>query len=340
MILIGTASSTFSDPAAAVPEADQTAESEAGPRRVAGGQAAAVATGAAVADVMSAIEQIGSPQPEAVDYARSLLARLPAAVKQAAREPYGARAVLYCLALDKGQEVRARQLKRLHDHADPDVYALTLKLAPNVDQLDVEYRLPVIDIAIPALKELSLEQYKSFRANFVALIKMDANVDLLEWSLQKIALNHLDGQFFGAAPAKARYSRPAQLKKEIELVLSVLAHAGARSADDSEGAFAAAAEALESSGLVLLAKNQIRVSDLELALGKLEQLQPSAKSRLLKACAAGVAHDRKAGAAEVELLRTFADVLDCPMPPLAGLTAIGNRRDGNLNLLVTGEGRP
>src|SRR3546814_3312588 len=64
----------------------------------------------------------------------------------------------------------------------------------------------------------------------------------------------------------ARYSDPGQLKKEIELVLSVLAHAGARNRGGAEEAFAAAAEAMESSGLALLAENQIRFSDLDLAL--------------------------------------------------------------------------
>ena len=294
----------------------EIAESEAKTRPDGAGKAGAVVAGAALADVMAAIGQIGNPKPEAVDHARSLLAGPPAAVKESAREPYGARALVYCLALDKDPEVRARQLKRLHDHADPDVYALTLKLTPATDELDVKYHLPLIDIAIPALKQLSPAQYKPFRANLIALIEMDAGVDLLEWSLQRIVLNHLDGQFFKPAAVKARYSHPAQVRKEVELVLSVLAHAGARNQSGAESAFAAAAGALESGGLALLAKNQIRVADLDPALGKLAQLAPLAKSRLLKACAASIAHDRRASTTEVELLRAFADVLDCPMPPL------------------------
>lgn len=310
----------FSDPAVPGPEADRTEESEAMGPPAAAGQAAAVAAGATAAEVMSAIEQIGNPQPQAVAYARSLLAGLPASVKQAAREPYGARAVLHCLALDSGPGVRARQLKRLQEHADSDVYVLTLKLLPEMDELDIEYRLPIIDIAIPALKELSLEQYQSFRANLIALVEMDAKIDLLEWSLRKIVLNHLDGQFFGAAPARARYSRPEQIGKETAIVLSALAHAGARSRHEAEGAFAAAAGALGSGGLALLPENQIKVSGLEFALEKLGRLRPAAKSRLLKACAASIAHDQKASAAEVELLRAFADVLDCPMPPLVAPT--------------------
>jgi len=304
----------FSDPPTAAQDEEHGGASETMTREAVANQLAAIAAGAAVADVMTAIDQIGNPKREAVDYARSLLSELSVVVKEAAREPHGARAVIYSLALDKGQEVRARQLKQLQDHADPDVYALTLMLMPQMDGLDIRFRLPIIDIAIPALKQLSLSQYKSFKENLIALIEMDSRVDLLEWSLQKILFNHLDGQFFKLARVKARYSDPGQLTKEIELVLSVMAHAGAQDQTGMEEAFAAATAALGSSGLALLAKNQIRVSDLDLALAKLEQLKPLAKSRLLKACVASIGRDQKVSAIEVELLRAFAGALDCPMP--------------------------
>jgi Zn-dependent protease with chaperone function len=303
------------DQADAARDEQQAGASETLKRRAVAGNVAVIAAGAAIAQVMTAMDQIGNPKQEAIDYARSLLSELPAAIKEAVREPYGARAILYSLVLDKGQEVRARQLKHLGDHADPDVYALTLRLMPEMGELEVKYRLPLIDIAMPALKQLSLNQYKTFRENLIALIEMDSRIDLLEWSLQKILFNHLDAQFFELAPVRARFSDPGRLRKEIELVLSATAHAGAEKQSDIEEAFAAAAQALELSGLALLAREQIKVSDLDLALRKLEQLQPLAKSRLLKACAAGIWHDQRATAVEVELFRAFAGVLDCPVPP-------------------------
>ena len=292
----------------------QAGEAKTMTRQAAVNKVGAFAAGAAVADVMTAMDRIGNPKQEAVDYARSLLSELPVVIKEAAREPHGARAIIYSMLLDKGQKVRARQLKQLQDYADPDVYALTLTLMPRMDDLDIKFRLPVIDIAIPALKQLSLHQYKSFRGNLIALIEMDSRVDLLEWSLQKILFRHLDGQFFKPAPMKARYSDPGRLKKEIELVLSVMARAGAQDQSEVEGAFGASVQALESSGLALLAKDQIRIADLDRALGKLDQLKPLAKYRLLKACVASIWHDQRATAVEVELFRAFAAVLDCPVP--------------------------
>ena len=274
------------------------------------------AVGAAMVDVANAIEQIGNPKLETINYARSLISELSIVIKEAAHEPYGARAVIYSLVLDQGQEVRARQLAHLQQYADPDVLALTHKLLPEMEDLDIKYRLPIIDIAIPALKQLSLNQYQAFRDNLVALIEMDSRVDLLEWSLQKILFNHLDGQFFKLARTKMRYSHVAQLNKEIELTLSVLAYAGHQDQKNSEAAFSAATKTRELSGLQLVAKNEISLSSLDRSLQKLEKLNPLAKRQLLKACAVSVVHDKKIATVEIELLRAFSDVLGCPMPPI------------------------
>ncbi len=280
------------------------------------GKMAAVAGGVALADVNRAIEQIAQPTQETIDHARSLIAELPLILKQAAQEPYGARALVYALELDKDEQLRARQLQHLQDHADPDVLVLTHKLTTAMDGLDVKYRLPLLDILIPALKQLSIAQYELFRENLIVLIEMDARVDLLEWCLQKILFNHLDGQFFKLAHTKVRYSRPGQLSKEIGLILSVMAYAGQQKQGDTEKAFQAATAVLDLSGLELAAKDEVSLAGLDLALKKLTGLRPLIKPRILQACVASIANDRIVLPLEVELLRAFADVLVSPMPPV------------------------
>ncbi|MGB4359002.1 MAG: hypothetical protein WBJ19_01135 [Rhodoferax sp.] len=81
---------------------------------------------------------------------------------------------------------------------------LTLTLMPQMDGLDARFRLPAINIAIAALKQLSLRQYQAFKENLIAFIAMDSRVDLLEWSLQKIVFRHLDGHFFKPETVQAR----------------------------------------------------------------------------------------------------------------------------------------
>ena len=273
-------------------------------------------SGAAMADIANAIDQIGNPKLETINHARSLIAEIPTSIIEAAREPYGARAVIYCLVLDKGQEVRDRQLAHLQSYANADVLMLAHKLVPTMDGLNIKYHLPLIDIAIPALKQLSLDQYQTFRDNLVVLIEMDSKVDLLEWSLQKILFNHLDGQFFKLARTKTRDFQLGQLKQEIALILSVMAYAGQQDENAIAEAFSAAAKMLEINGLQLVAESEISLAGLDLSLEKLERLKPLAKPQLLKACAASVLQDQKISAVEVELLRAFSDVLGCPMPPV------------------------
>ena len=283
---------------------------------------AAVAAGAAVADVLAGVGQGGGSDQASFLHTGPALSQLPAPIVHAAREPHGARAVIYCVVLDRGQAVREKQLKRLQDFADPGVYAIALGLMPQMERLDVALRLPVIDIVIPSLKQLSLEQYKLFRENLLALIAMDSRVDLLEWSLQKIVLNHLDGHFFSPAPAKVRAADPASLRAAMAIVLSVMAHAGARDQQEVAAAFDASVRRLPFDGLAQLRKDAVSAADLDRAFEKLERAAPSFKSSLMKACAASVWHDGQASALEVELLRAFASALDCPVPPSSRLRTV------------------
>jgi len=269
-----------------------------------------------MADVANVIDQIGNPKPETISHAHSLIAGLSVAIKESAHESYGARAVIYCLALDPEKDVRDRQLEFLKKYADPDVFMLTHKLLPEIGRLDIKYRLPVIDIAIPALKQLSLNQYQAFKVNIVELIKIAPRVRLMEWSLQKILFNHLDGQFFKLTHTKKRYFHIGQLKKEIEMILSVMAYAGHQDQNEIEAAFIVATKNLGLSGLQIVPNSEISLSDLDQSLEKLENLKPLAKPQLLMACAASVAYDEKISSAEVELLRVFSDVFGCPMPPI------------------------
>lgn len=279
-------------------------------------KAATVAVGATMATVANAIDQIGNPKQETIAHARTLIAGLPDVITEAARESYGARAVIYSFVLDQGREVRGRQLMYLQANADPHVFVLTQKLMVEMDGLDSKYRLPLMDMAIPALKQLSISQYQSFKENLTALVEMDSRIDLLEWSLQKILSTNLDGHFFKPVQPKVRYSNVKDLGQEVSVILSAMAYVGQQEQKDVEAAFSAATKVLDFSELKLRDKRRTSVADLDMAVQKLEMLNPLAKQKLLQACAASIMHDQKISAVETELLRAIANMLGCPMPPV------------------------
>jgi hypothetical protein len=184
--------------------------------------------------------------------------------------------------------------------------------------LEKRFRLPIIDIAIPALKQLSGSQYPSFKENLLALVDMDdpgrpVRMVLAEDPVQPSGRALWQKRHHGHDKATMRI--PANSHGSLGLVLSVIAYAGAADQGSAQSAFDASAQSLADKGLALLAKDQIRLADLDQALGTLDRLAPADKSRLLTACVISTWHDQRATPTEVELLRAFASVLDCPMPP-------------------------
>jgi len=66
----------------------------------------------------------------------------------------------------------------------------------------------------------------------------------------------------------------------------------------------------------LVDKSSLSLSNLNDSVDTLAELRPLLKPKLLKACIATITADGVASPVEVELVRTVADSLDCPMPPI------------------------
>jgi Zn-dependent protease with chaperone function len=292
--------------------------------RVAGlvGEPAAATTGSEASSefvpvtvVAHAADQVGDPSEAHRNYAVALVASLPESVLQAVHEPYGARAVLYGLLLDRKAEIRERQLARLEQLASTDMSVLTQKLLPYLDLLDVRARLPLVDMALPSLRAMSSMQYREFLGCFKELVAADNRLGLFEWTLYRIVLRHLRPQFEKTAAPRAAYYGLQQMGPQCSVLLSALAHADNRR-NDASAAFARGAAKLPELKLTLLAPEQCGLEQLSRSLDDLAQVANKKRRHLVDACAACICADREVTVAEAELLRGICDMLDCPMPPL------------------------
>jgi hypothetical protein len=106
------------------------------------------------------------------------------------------------------------------------------------------------------------------------------------------------------------------LQTECQLLLSLLAYAGARSEEDARAAFAQAQTILNFSTITLLPRSNIKLADADSALEQLNLTKPLQKPQLLKALSQCILHDGEVTITEAELFRAIADSLDCPIPPL------------------------
>jgi Zn-dependent protease with chaperone function len=263
-----------------------------------------------------ATARVARVTPRQVAYAESLHATIPDALRAAAREPFGARALVYCLLLDPRPEVRQTQLDHLRRAVDPRDYVLTLRLAGAAAALPDAARLPLLDLTLPALRQMSPGQHAAFRAEVDALIMADERVTIFEYALRCVLIRHLDAVFRPARPA-AKPSPVPRIADAANVVLSVLAREGQSGEEAARGAFDAAARVFGIPGRNLLLSEHATLANFDAALRSLSGAPPEVKRRLVAACAACILADSKVTVREGELLRAVCEVLGCPMPPLA-----------------------
>ncbi len=274
--------------------------------------------GAAMMVSGDVVETVGAPRPRHVGYANDFMANLPPEVAQALHEPFGASAVVYALLLDPGPEIRATQFADLSRHAAPGLAEEAQRLAPTLESLGPEARVPLVDLALPTLRMLSDDQYRRFRGNIDPLVRADNRVSLFEFALQRMLLRHLDRQFEKQTPPEVRFTSLTQVGRQVEGLLSSLAWAGLMGTVPVNVTFEHGTLRLDPEGqdMQLWRREQSTLKSVGEALDVLVMASPPVKKRVLDACAAVVAADGKVTATEGELLRAIADSLDCPMPPL------------------------
>lgn len=274
---------------------------------------AAIVSGAILGEEM--VSQVGNMDPQNLQQAQSLLQDIPEVLLDAAREPSSARALVYLLILGGAEDIRAQQLHFLKDSADQGVYQALADLLASTQEVMPEFRLPLIEICLSSLRQLSDRQYKLFKENFEALIKLDNKVNLFEWSLQQLLFHHLRAVFDRSYKPRMGRKELLRCSSSVSILLSVLVYGTQQEGIDAETAFKAGAELLPMT-VRQLEKSSIEFSALNLALEELKDVKPLQKPVLLKAMTASVEADGVVRPEEIELVRAVAASIDCPVPPL------------------------
>jgi len=306
------------------PKWDGRYKSVAAPIR-AGGEAAPAApappaafpVGEASGAIMAAhlLAGRGRPGPAQVEYAAALIDEMPPSLREMAHEPYGARALIYGLVINRQPAMQQKQMAQLEAFGDTGIHALVGQALAAVQALPVRLRLPLIDMALPSLRQLSNAQYRIFKQNLQFLVKADNRIDVFEWALQKIMFHHLDPQF-GASPKPGRASRTLKaVRAQINILMSLLVHACVRDKSQIGAALVAAETHLGLHGLTLLPAPEVTLTALDRALDDLAATKPAFRRHLLQACLALVTLDKEYSPDEMELMRAIGAVLDCPLPP-------------------------
>ncbi|WP_439344738.1 M48 family metallopeptidase [Vacuolonema iberomarrocanum] len=264
------------------------------------------------------VEAVGTATPQHLAYAHTLLSKLPEPIRLATRERTGALSIVYGFLLDKEKrEVRDRQIAHLKENELPEVVEQTIKLAPLLHRLDLRFRLPLIDLTIPALRETSAQQCSRFLQQVQVLVQMDQRVTLGEYALQVVLYRRLSTYFSKPAPPKTEFTTLDQVWDDCLVLLSALAQVGHSDKDGQDYAFRSGIYRLPGAGSRELPKGvmPMNLAAVGNSLKRLGKTAPKLKQIAIDACAHTVLLDNNVTIQEAELLRVVVIALDCPIPP-------------------------
>jgi hypothetical protein len=266
------------------------------------------------AAVNTLLPLIGNPTPNQITYAHEFSQALPESLQQAAHEPLSAVGLVYALLLGRDETQNHNQLQKLD--AEPSILAETRRMASQVARIDVSHRLPLLQLALPALARLSPAQYARLDGNIQSLVECDEQVDLFEYALQKVVRRHLASRFTPQPPPVVQFYSLRPLLRDCAVLLSIISHSGHTDEAEARKAFASGAQRFGTGNPVqMLQLSECDLGSVDTALTRLAQASSAIKKSVIEACALAAATDGCLHVYEAELLRAIADSLECPIPP-------------------------
>lgn len=255
---------------------------------------------------------VGTVTPRDVDSGRALIEGLPSGVIEQVHTGHGARIILCALLLSKEPGIRARQITLVTERLGSESGEASAQQFPTISTLEAGKRLPLLDLALPALGELPGPERRELIALTDELIRADGRTSPFEYVARRLLRAVLQPE----AANRSRPASPAELRSGAATLLALLARAGS---DDVATAVAAFDAAITRTGFEGHWRYEDHASgfsstQLDTILGNLAGTHPPFRRRLVEACATAVLHDGRVAPVELELLRAVCQALDCPLP--------------------------
>ncbi|HBE22037.1 MAG TPA: hypothetical protein DDW21_00965 [Verrucomicrobiales bacterium] len=194
-----------------------------------------------------------------------------------------------------------------------EMEAVALWQAQSLSMASVQ-KIAVMDLAIPLLRRMDIQEYDRFREHARHLISCDGEVTLFELMMVRAMERHLAGTFERRDLSPIRYHRMEQLENELARLLSCFACFSQSSETWQTGAVAY--RQLTGRELPQVEND---LTHLDGVLTTMDQASPPLKKQILQWCGESISQDGIIDDREIELLRAAADAIGTLLPPLQAL---------------------
>ncbi len=252
------------------------------------------------------------PKTNSLRQAEGLLGLVPQMALLSAYDVYSARGVVYALFMSKNPETFQKQIAILENRNQrPFARAAEryhLELKEKIDQVCI----PLIDLALPALRKMSTPQRLQFLGILDEIIQADHETDAFEYSLRKVLELHLRTE-------DKKIQKPN--REEAEQAFHVLIqnfHIFSKSNPEQQSM--QTKDILRAKGFRLIAPPEIEKFDskaFDRAINVLSAAPRPLREVLTQTLLEIVKSDSRLDIREIELLRALSLCWEIPLPPLA-----------------------
>ncbi len=260
------------------------------------------------------------------ELAAALRHAIPETIDHAAHSRELSLLLVLALGLSRTPSTRIRQLELLEQQLGAARRSKCGSLANELDEIDNQYRLPILELSIPALKRRPPEQLSFLLDLLRRLTDLSADESLFDYALLRVLETYLETPALREAAARKPWPKGSTNSAVVDLLRCVAAHGH----DDAATALAAfragiarvyrTAPANAEPSFAPLERAR-ELGPLDAALARLAVLRPKQKQRLLAGILTSIHYDRRVSIPELELFRAIAASLGCPMPPAMAIAS-------------------
>ncbi len=270
------------------------------------------------------LEGLGQSETQNAEKGTQVHSLLDQSWVDAAHDRTGARALIYGLLMAQEDGVQREEASYLRKVLGADMAEEASHLKDQLHGLHSSYKIALIDVALPTLRNLTAEEYTEFVDVTKWMIASDARVDLFEFMLQRMVARHLAGSFTRRKEAPVIYRDLGSLGQHALVILSTMAGLSG-SGDSSHAAYKSAMSvysAVTGQSPAQLPPSECSLDRIGEALDECEKTTAAVKKQLIFACGQAVMQDGKVTSREAELLRSVADAIGIPVPPFVDLSQV------------------
>lgn len=274
-------------------------------------------------------EQVGQPGLAQMLMVAALLAEIPAPLERAAHSDQWAPELILYLLMAADRDLREHQLLMVAEALGSDAESQVRKLLHIEPDLPIRLRLPLVEMAFPALRRRPQAQLVEFMRLVERLIEADGRITVFEYVMAKLLNREIQDVL---RPPRRMVGGRRQLTDHRDAVadlIAIFAQHGqpddARAAGDAQAAAAERIDGIEAPIVEGEPRGDVTSDSgwqarLDAIFSELDDLTLEARRELIEALVRSARSDGKVIAAEYELLRLVAGMLRVPLPVPAANT--------------------